>query len=184
MFLRVFWIRPNKNVSRMRITVNESSYKNLLSKTFDYIGDNIFLIKIILFQSLWVSHFDTIDPLWNHDPFSCKFIDNLRYMQFITFWNLIKKLLSLLKFYYPFLAFSASMLKFSYFSRFDWISSTKCISGRSNAVSMTQFITQCIAISGPNWAFMFGFWILTATYLPSLNLALWTCAREADATGY
>ena len=97
---------------------------------------------------------------------------------------MINKLLNFLKFAYPFFAFSASIRKSNYLAKLDWISSTKCSKGKSNAVYNTQLMTQCIIISGLNCLIIFGFCIFTATSRPSFNLALWTCANDADAIGY
>lgn len=83
--LTIFWMWPDKNIARMRITMYKPSYKYLISKSSNKLIHNLFLIISESFQLFLISYLNPIDPFRNHHPFSCEFINNPRHMKLLSF---------------------------------------------------------------------------------------------------
>ena len=107
MFFWILRVRPYKNISRVRIAMDKARNKNLLCESLDNISDDRSLVKIVFPQCFLVCYFYSVNPLRYHDTLSCEFVDNLRDMELIAFYRIMKNLLKRLKFSSPFLAFSA-----------------------------------------------------------------------------
>ena len=86
MIILILWIGPNENISRMRIAMNKSTHKYLLSKSSDELIHYLFLVKIILFHFLCIRNFESINPLRYHNSFSWVLWKNLRDIQLWSFF--------------------------------------------------------------------------------------------------
>ena len=87
--LMLFWVLgmwSDQHISRMRVTMNKSTDKYLLSKcSYQLIHDSLF-IKIVLFHLVSICNFKAIDPFRNHNSFSRVLCHYIRHVQLWSFY--------------------------------------------------------------------------------------------------
>ena len=66
----------------MWVAMNKAWDEDLLGESSDKMVHNILFTEVVWPHLIVVCYFEPIDPLWDHNSFPCKLVNNLRHVKF------------------------------------------------------------------------------------------------------
>lgn len=74
MFLFIIGMRPDEDISRVRVAVYKARNKNLFSKCSNEMVHYLFFVKVEMLHLILIGDLESIDPLGNHHSLSTVFL--------------------------------------------------------------------------------------------------------------